>query len=148
MSVIRLASLLLYGYNFWFSVSYSTYDSFLTIYPFFHLAETAKWSTETFFSSFFSFFSLMAPPTASGSSQAGGQFGAVALAYTTATAMWDLSLICDLNRSLWQCWILNPLRIKPTSFGNQTHILTELCQVCNWLSHNGNSNFLLFMAQV
>ena len=30
-------------------------------------------------------------------------------AYTTATAMPDLSLVCDLHHSLWQCWILNPL---------------------------------------
>ena len=29
--------------------------------------------------------------------------------YTSATAMLDLdlSLICDLRHSLWQCWILN-----------------------------------------
>ena len=31
------------------------------------------------------------------------------LAYTTATAMPDLSSICDLHCSLWQCQILNPL---------------------------------------
>ena len=31
-------------------------------------------------------------------------------AYTTATAMQDRSHICDLYHSLWQCWILNPLR--------------------------------------
>ena len=30
-------------------------------------------------------------------------------AYTTATAMPDLSLVCDLHHSSWQCWILNPL---------------------------------------
>ena len=30
-------------------------------------------------------------------------------AHTTATAMPDPSCICDLYRSLWQCWILNPL---------------------------------------
>ena len=37
--------------------------------------------------------------------------------YATATAMPDLSHICDLCRSLWQHWILNPLRpgIKSTS---------------------------------
>ena len=30
-------------------------------------------------------------------------------AYTTATAMLDLSHICDLHHSSRQCWILNPL---------------------------------------
>ena len=29
-------------------------------------------------------------------------------AYTTATATWDLSLICNLHHSSWQCWILDP----------------------------------------
>ena len=32
------------------------------------------------------------------------------LTYTTATAMWDPSLICDLHHSSQQHWILNPLR--------------------------------------
>ena len=31
------------------------------------------------------------------------------LAYTTATAMWDPSCICDLHHSSQQCQILNPL---------------------------------------
>ena len=30
-------------------------------------------------------------------------------AYTTATVTPDLSHICNLHHSLWQCWILNPL---------------------------------------
>ena len=32
-------------------------------------------------------------------------------AYTTAiaTAMWDLSHVCNLSHSSWQCWIHNPL---------------------------------------
>ena len=29
-------------------------------------------------------------------------------AYTTATATRDLSHVCDLRHSSWQCWILNP----------------------------------------
>ena len=28
------------------------------------------------------------------------------LAYATATATWDLSCVCDLYHSSWQCWIL------------------------------------------
>ena len=31
------------------------------------------------------------------------------LAYTTATEMWDLSHVCDLHHSSWQCPILNLL---------------------------------------
>ena len=31
------------------------------------------------------------------------------LAYSTATATWDLSTVCDLHHSSWQCQILNPL---------------------------------------
>ena len=31
------------------------------------------------------------------------------LAYITATAMADLSLVCDLYHSLWQRWVLNLL---------------------------------------
>ena len=31
------------------------------------------------------------------------------LAYTTASAMGDLSCICDLRHSSWKCLILNPL---------------------------------------
>ena len=31
------------------------------------------------------------------------------LAYATATETADLSGICDLLHSSWQCWILNPL---------------------------------------
>ena len=32
------------------------------------------------------------------------------LAYTTAIAMQDPSCIYDLHHSLWQCWLLDPLR--------------------------------------
>ena len=42
------------------------------------------------------------------------------LVYATATVTWDLSCICDLHHSSWQCGILNPLseaRIEPTSYG-------------------------------
>ena len=47
------------------------------------------------------------------------------LAYATATAMLDLSCICDLHCSLWQNWILNPM----SEAKDGTHILmdTMLC---------------------
>ena len=31
------------------------------------------------------------------------------LAYATATVMWDLSRVCNLHHSKWQCQIVNPL---------------------------------------
>ena len=58
---------------------------------------------------FFFFFGLFrATPLAYGSSQARGPVGALAAAYTTATALPDLSCICDLHSSWWHR-ILNPL---------------------------------------
>ena len=42
-------------------------------------------------------------------------------AYTTAIEMWDLSCICDLYHSLWQCQILNPLG----EARDQAHILMD-----------------------
>lgn len=42
-------------------------------------------------------------------------------AYATATAMLDLSPICDLCSSLWQQWTLNPL----SKVRDRTHILRD-----------------------
>ena len=58
---------------------------------------------------------------AQGGSQAGGQIRAAAKAYATATATPDLSLICDLHRSLQQRWILSPL----SEAREQTRILVD-----------------------
>ena len=44
-----------------------------------------------------------------GSSQARGVIRATAEAYATATAMPDLSRVCNLHHSSWQRQILNPL---------------------------------------
>ena len=57
-------------------------------------------------------------------------------AFATATAMWDWSCVCDLYHSSWQCQILNPL----SEARDQTHILMDASQVCQPLSHDGNSN--------
>ena len=47
-------------------------------------------------------------------------------AYDTATATWDLSCVCSLYHSSWQCWILYPLsRAK-----DQTHILMDTSWGC------------------
>ena len=56
-------------------------------------------------------------------------------AYTTATAMLDLSNICDLHHSSWQHQIPNPL----SKDRDQTCILMDTRKVHNTLSHNRNS---------
>ena len=57
------------------------------------------------------------------------------LAYATATAMPDLSHICDLHHSSRPYRILNPL----SKTKDQTHILADTSWVLNPVSHNGNS---------
>ena len=56
-------------------------------------------------------------------------------AYTTATAMQDLSRVGNLKRSSLQCRILNPL----SEARDGTRILMDTSGVCFPLSHNGNS---------
>ena len=56
------------------------------------------------------------------------------LAYATATAMWDLSHVCNLYHSSGQRQILNPLRKR-----DQTHILMDTSWILHSLSHKGNS---------
>ena len=57
-------------------------------------------------------------------------------AYTTATATQDLSLVCNLHHSPWQCQILNPLSEArghtPQPHGYQLDSFP--------LHHNGNSS--------
>ena len=47
------------------------------------------------------------------------------LAYARTTAMLDLSHVCDLRHSSWQCWVLNPLR----KVRDQTHVLRDTSRV-------------------
>ena len=42
-----------------------------------------------------------------------------------ATAMWDLSHVCNLHHSSWQCWILSPL----SEARDQTRILMGTSQI-------------------
>ena len=56
----------------------------------------------------------------------GGQSEPQLLAYSTATAAWDLSLVCDLHHSSRQCWILKPL----SEARGPTCILMDTSQVC------------------
>ena len=65
-------------------------------------------------SGFAFFFFFRAPTMACGSSQAGVESEKPSPAfampsYTTAMATRDLSCICDLYHSSWQCWIPDPL---------------------------------------
>ena len=46
-------------------------------------------------------------------------------AYTTATAMPDVSCICDLHHSSWQCRILNPL----SESRDRTCVLMDVSQI-------------------
>ena len=52
----------------------------------------------------------MAAPEEYGSSQAGLELELQLLAYTTVTAKWDPSRVCNLHDSSQQLWILNPLK--------------------------------------
>ena len=63
------------------------------------------------------------------------KLGLQLLAYVTATAMLELSCVCELCYSLQQSWILNPL----SKGRNQTHVLMDTSWVLNPLNHNGNS---------
>ena len=69
----------------------------------------------------FFLFLFMVVPGACGSSQARCRIRTAAEAYTTATASLDLSHICNLNLSLWQHRILNPL----SKAKDRTCILTD-----------------------
>ena len=71
----------------------------------------------------FYFLFLRTARVAYGGSQARGGIGATA--YTTATVTQDLSRICDLYCSSWQCLILNPL----SEAWDQMHILMDTSQV-------------------
>ena len=50
------------------------------------------------------------------------------LAYATATATPDSSLIFDLHHSSWQRWILNPL----SGARDRTRVLMNTSWVCHW----------------
>ena len=63
------------------------------------------------------------------------------MAYAPATAMPDLSCICDLCFSLGQCRLLNPL----SESSDLTHILRGTSRVLNPLSHSRISLFVDFL---
>ena len=65
----------------------------------------------------------------------GAELELLLLVYTTATATWDLSHICNLYHSSQQHWILNLL----SKARDRTCILMDTCQVHHLVSHHGNS---------
>ena len=64
------------------------------------------------------------------------------LIYTTAAATQDLSLICDLQHSSWQCQILNPL----CKARDRTCILMDTSQIPFCWSTTGTSGLGLLLA--
>ena len=46
--------------------------------------------------------------------------------YTTATALWNPSCICNLHHSSWQCWIPDPL----SGARDQTCVLMDTSWIC------------------
>ena len=67
--------------------------------------------------------------------EAYGTPGAMDQIRAADTATPDLIHIFNLQHSLWQWWILNPL----SEARDQTHILMDTIQVLNPLSHNGKT---------
>ena len=67
-----------------------------------------------------------AAPVAYKNSQGMGRIGAaILLAYAIATAMQDLSLVCELHHSSWQCRILDPM----SEARDQTCILMDTSRI-------------------
>ena len=64
----------------------------------------------------------------------GVEWGLQLPAYTTATAVPDLSQDMDLPHHSWRCQVLNPL----SKARDRTHVLMDTSQVC-YHNHNGNA---------
>ena len=65
-------------------------------------------------------------------------------AYTTATAMWDLSRVFDLHHNSWQCRELNPL----SEARDQIHILTDSSRICFHFATTGTPCFWLWFSKM
>ena len=79
------------------------------------------WSLPTLLFTYFSFFLFRAAPAACGSSWPGAELELHLLVSAAATAMQDLSCICNLCCNLWQHRVLNSL----SEARDGTHILME-----------------------
>ena len=65
-------------------------------------------------------------------------------AYTTATATRDLSGVCNLCHSSWQCWILNPL----SKARDQTHNLMVPSRICFHCAMTGTPQIVVLSQSV
>ena len=63
------------------------------------------------------------------------------LVYTTATATWDQSHVCDLHHSSQQCWTLNPL----SKARDRTRNLMVPSWICFCCAMMGTPQSLLFV---
>ena len=96
---------------------------------------------------FIVFLLFRAAPAAYGSSQARVKLELQLPAYVTATAMQDLSHVCNLHHSSWKCRILNPLSEVATSWLLVRFVsavprqelpskifLSEIFSICNYVA--------------
>ena len=65
----------------------------------------------------------------------------VELAYATAIASPDLSRVCNLHHSSWQCWVLNPL----SELRDWTCTLMDTSQIHFCWATSGTPVYLLFL---
>ena len=96
-------------------------------------------------SSFFYFFCLFrATPAAYGGSQARGWIGAVATGLHHTEIIQDLSHVCDLHHSSWQCQIHDPLSEART----WTCILMDTSQIHFRWAMKGTPSLLLLIREI
>ena len=104
----------------------------MNIFIVFHTRVNLKNSTQNaytrfyFFLFFWSFCFLGPHPGHMEVPRLGVQLELQLLAYTSATATWNLSHVCDLHHSSQKHQILNPLR----ETRDQTHVLMDASWVC------------------
>ena len=87
---------------------------------------------------------LRAAPTAYRNSQTRGRIGTAAATYTTATATWDPSHICDLHHNSRQRRILNP----PSEARDRTGVLVNTSRVLYRQATMGTPGLCLLKTQI
>ena len=89
---------------------------------------------------YFIFCLFRATPAAYEGSQARAESELQLLAYATATATWDLSHVCNLHQSSWQCRILNLM----SGARGRTCILMDTSQIRYLWAKTGTPKNLYF----
>ena len=100
--------------------------------------------TKSLFSiiTFFSFFYFLGPhPQHVKVPRLGAKSELQLPAYATATAIRDLSHVCDLHHSPRKCWMLNPL----SGARGQTHNLMVPSRICFCCATMGTPFYFLFI---